>query len=207
MAQEQEKTMTDQEKVKSILVAIQKNLAYFGPKDEPEHRHTQFRGQIGPDVTFTGAISDPFYPVNHGEIYLQNENKELAEIRTEQGFLQHPYPPFCDTWGNVHAGREVLAKETKVKIIADAPAAVMESATTELTENLQVVHDRDETAAAAIDRLYEVITLSQAKAQITHKLRELNLPNLKLREATERLISVLYGENEQTQTPDSGREK
>lgn len=206
---EQEKTISDRAKVESILVEIRKKLEFVGPENENKDSYTHFRGKIGTDVAFAGKVSyDSYDNYGQSQIYLQNKGCDLAEIRTEDGFLEKPAPSSIDNYGLYYSGHGVVFGGTKVEVISSKVSEQGDKAViTNLTENVSVAHDRDETATVAIDRIYDAINLSIAKEEIAQKLSKLNLPNLKLREATERLVGLLYGENEQSQIKDTGREQ
>ncbi len=158
-----------------------------------------FNGELGDKVTFMGG----FYQKkgreedSRVEIDLRCENKQLARIEMEHGFI-------------ASSALFSVTDETNIKVIS--PKWKENYGVCDTTYNqdqkkqLSVLHSPDETADAVIAKILDVIARSKDHQVIAQKLSKLNLPSKITIKDVNALADKIVDQIRDTATKDSGRE-
>lgn len=192
--------LTNCEKVSQVLAAISQNLRRT--MTITKNREV-FDGKIGDDLSFVGQVAGDYTVM--GKVKDPCAKVFLSDKQTNNMAVLFAY---SDTLRN-ESGTQYQQKDVRIM----TPEWDMnDGVVTDLTEKSQidrlyVYHARHEKAVDVIDNLYNSVERGLTKAKISKKLKEFNLPKLKLRAVVENIMSIIDDEAEHKTSPDNTREK
>ena len=180
-----------------------------------------FQGQIGPDVTFAAEHRGYIKDVDIARVDLAYKGENLGQITTHHELSSEEFPMQIDCF-NRQGYQKVkeIHDDLVISVVSPAWEAVdgvmtKAEATTEKvkrydadlirytkikTVKLKIYHARTETADAVLDNIYAALTQSKNRVAQVKKLKNLNLPYMKLCDMADSIMNDFYHTVAQSQT-------
>ena len=172
-----------------------------------------FQGQIGPDVTFTAEHRGYIKDADIACVDLAYKGENLGQITTHHELSSEEFPMPIDCFNRQGCQKvKEIHDDLIISVVSPAWEAVdgvmtkAEAITEKVkrydadlirhtkikTVKLKIYHARTETAEAVLDNIYAALTQSKNRVAQVKKLKNLNLPYMKLCDMADSIMNDFY---------------